>query len=183
MGQVKSHPGPSWARKSLCLLVLILPAVLAQSAAEAILVPDDTEVVLRLSEPLSSRTSYAGDIVRFVLDDDLRVAGVLVAQKGDRATGTVLEVNRSGFIGSAGNLSLRINHVSVGDTKLPLRGWRFREGDSKAGLSLGLALVTPLGLLKKGKDTQIPEGTLFRAFVHGNTRIPKAALPQAEEKK
>lgn len=178
-----------WVRrvrtKSLSSLLMLpfLPVTLAQSAPETFLIPDDTEVLLRLSEPLSSKHSFSGDLVRFILDEDILVGGVLVARKGDRASGTVMEVNRSGFVGSAGTLSLRVDYFRVGDTKIPIRGWRFREGESKAGTALGLALVTPLGLLKKGKDTQIPEGTQFRAFVHGNTRVPRAILPAPEEKK
>ncbi len=173
------------ARTKSAFRFLLLPSLLlslAQSAPETLVIPDDTEVVLRLSEPLSSKRSYAGDLVRFTLDEDVVVGEVLVARKGDRASGTVMEVNRSGFVGSAGALSLRVDYFKVGDTKIPIRGWRFREGQSKTVTALGLALVSPLGLLKKGKDTEIPEGTQFRAFVHGNTRISRAILPVIPEK-
>lgn len=156
--------------------------VCAQATPDTFLIPDDTEVVLRLSEPLSSKHSYSGDLVRFTLDEDLTVGGLLIARKGDRASGTVMEVNRSGFVGQGGTLSLRVDYFKIGDTKIPIRGWRFREGESKAGTAIGLAVISPLGLLKKGKDTQIPEGTQFRAFVHGNTRIPRAILPATTAK-
>jgi hypothetical protein len=159
----------------------ILAVLLAQGPGETFQIPDETEVVLRLSEPLGSKRSFMGDVVRFTLAADLVVDGTLVARKGNRAVGTVTERNRSGLVGQAGTLTLRLDYLMVGDTKVQLRGSRFRAGESKAGTALGLALITPLGLLKRGKDVEIPEGSLFRGFVHGSTRVPRHALPNREE--
>jgi hypothetical protein len=180
----RGMPGPL----SLALTaILCAPASTMSRASElpqgdTFMIPDDTEVTLRLSEPLSSKHSYEGDLVKFTLDEDVVVNGILVAPKGERATGTVMEANRAGFVGTAGTLALRLDYFKVGDTKVPLRGWRFREGQSKTGAAIALALIHPVGLLKKGKETEVPAGTIVRGFVHGNTRVSRSALPRVEEK-
>ncbi len=111
------------------------PAAPAQpSAAIAAQAPlvlrDGTDVALKFAQDISSKTAEEGDPVTFVLDSDIKVGDVVVAKAGCKAVGEVTKASKSGMMGKAGDLSIRLEYLKVGDQKVRLRGTKGKEGES-----------------------------------------------------
>ncbi len=124
------------------------------------------DVPLKFAQGLSSKTAADGDPVIFVLASDLTVGSVVVAKEGCKAYGEVTAAHKSGMMGKAGELNIRLDHLKVGDTKIHLRGSKGKEGESGTTSTVVLTvLFGPIGLIKHGKNIDIKEGTPLTAYV------------------
>lgn len=127
---------------------------------------EGTEVELKFVDALSSKTANEGDPVNLALAEDLKVGDVVVAKAGAKAVGTISHAKKAGMLGKAGELNMRIEHLKAGDTRVRLRGSKGKEGEGKEGTMIVLTvLFGPLGLIKKGKNVEIKEGTAIKAYV------------------
>ncbi|MGH9801997.1 MAG: hypothetical protein ACRD82_16670, partial [Blastocatellia bacterium] len=121
---------------------------------------EGTEISLKFAEDLTSKTATEGDPVNLLLAEDLKVGDVVVAKAGAKAVGNITHAKKSGMMGRAGELNMRLEYLKVGDTRIKLRGSKGKEGEGKEGTAVVLTvLFGPLGLLKKGKNVEIKEGT------------------------
>jgi hypothetical protein len=187
--------GMSHLAKAVILSVLLvgqgLPALLAQQAVATMPAPavsaaaaptsanlvltEGTDVNLKFDQDLSSKTAVEGDAVEFVLAEDLKVGDVVVAKAGCKAVGEVTNAKKSGMMGKAGELSVRVDYVRVGTTKVHLRGSKGKEGDSATGATVALTvLFGPIGLIKHGKNIEIPKGSPLKVFVSDDVSLPPA---------
>ncbi|HWH57286.1 MAG TPA: hypothetical protein VN682_06630, partial [Terriglobales bacterium] len=136
---------------------------------------DGDDVPLLFAQDISSKTAAEGDPVMFTLADDLKVNGVVVAKEGCKAVGEVTRAEHSGMMGKAGQLSIRMDYLKVGDTKVHLRGMKGKEGASGTTSTVVLTvLFGPIGLIKHGKNIDIKQGTSLKAFVSDDTPLPPA---------
>lgn len=125
---------------------------------------DDVHLVF--AQDLSSKTSSEGDPVVLTLSDDLKVDGVVVAKAGSKAFGEVTRAEKSGMMGKAGQLNIRLDYLKTGDDKIRLRGTRGKEGASgTTGAIVLTVLFGPIGLVKHGKNVEIKQGTALTAYV------------------
>lgn len=140
--------------------------VAANEPGGKIVLREGSEVRLKFSQELSSKTASEGDTVNFILAEDLSVGGVVVAKAGDKAVGTVSNVKKAGMMGKGGELNVRLEHLTADDTRVRLRGSKGKTGDDKTGQAVALTvLFGPIGLIKHGKDIVVKEGTPLSAFV------------------
>lgn len=147
------------------------PAAAARPARE-LLLPEGTEVELEFVEALSSRTAAAGDLCELRLVHDVKVDGVTVIARGARAVGTVVNARRRSALGRAGELSIRIDYLLAGDERLPLRIDRDEHGGATLDPKVTLVMLFgPLGLLRRGKDVEIPAGTPMQAYLSRGHRF------------
>jgi hypothetical protein len=181
-GQVPSAPaGPAAA------VAPAVPAapVAAPAAASASAGPDASgkymlregeDVNLVFAQDLSSKTSSEGDPVALTLVDDLKVGNVVVAKAGAHAVGEVTKAEKSGMMGKAGELNLRLDYIKVGDTKIRLRGTKGKEGESGVTSTVVLTvLFGPIGLIKHGKNVEIKQGQALHAFVSDDVLLLPAS--------
>jgi hypothetical protein len=155
--------------------VVVAPDIAAPVAAKISAGPDATgrymlregeDVNLTFAQDLSSKTSSEGDPVELTLVDDLKVGSVVVAKAGAHAIGEVTKAEKSGMMGKAGELNLRLDYIKVGDTKIRLRGTKGKEGASgTTGAVVLTVLFGPIGLIKHGKNVEIKQGSALHAFV------------------
>ncbi len=104
------------------------------------------DVSLQFSQDLSSKTAAEGDPVQLTLADDLKVGNVVV--------------------GKAGDLSIRLDYMKVGDIKVKLRGTKGKEGESGTTSTVVLTvLFGPIGLIKHGKNVEIKTGQALHAYL------------------
>ena len=136
------------------------------SSATEVALPDGTEISVVTTEEISSKTATEGDALTFKVDEDVKVNGKIVIAKGTLVKGEVSNAKKSGRMGKAGSLGIRIlSTTSVDDQKIRLRASKGKEGDDKTGTTVALVvLFGPLGFLKKGKDAKIKEGTRIKAY-------------------
>jgi len=148
------------------------------NANNACLLRDGTDVALKFVADISSKTAHEGDPVEFLLDDDLKVADKVVAAKGSHAVATVSNAKRAGMMGKGGELNVQLQYLVVGSNHVHLRGTKGKEGDSKTGATVALTvLFGPIGLIKHGKEVQIPAGTPLKAYIDQDIWLPAITLP------
>ena len=100
------------------------PAGAPNAAPATLRLTEGTDVQLAFDEDLTSKTAAEGDPVTFVLTDDLKVGGVVVAKAGCKAFGEVSHAERAGMMGKPGDLSIRLDYLKVGDVKVNCAGQR-----------------------------------------------------------
>ncbi len=143
------------------------------SAAPAKLVlKEGTEVKLKFSDDLSSKTATEGDSVNLVLDEDIKLGDVVVAKAGCKAVGSITNAKKAGMMGKAGELNMRLEHLKVGDDRVKLRGNKGKEGQGKEGTAVALTvLFGPIGLIKHGKNVEVKAGTPLTAYVDADAPL------------
>lgn len=133
---------------------------------------EGTDVELKFTDAISSKTATLDERVNFELDRELRVNDILVAKQGAKAVGTVTHVKKAGRLGKGGELSVKLDYVIVGDNRVRLRASKGAEGDDKVGTAVVLTvLFGPLGLLKSGKNIEIKAGTPLKAYIDQDTSL------------
>lgn len=159
------------------------PAAPASSAATAapagpegkLMLREGDEVKLKFLDDLTSKTATEGDPVNLELAEPLTVGNVVVARPGAKAVGEVSSAKKAGMMGRAGDLSIRLDHLTVGDTRVKLRGSKGKEGEGKEGTAVALTvLFGPIGLIKHGKNVEVKAGTPLTAYVDEDTALPPA---------
>lgn len=156
---------------SLLLLTSSFPALAFEDSEYKL--KEGTEVKLKFADAISSKTAAEDDTVNLVLDEDLKVGDTVVAKAGAKAIGKVTHTKKAGMMGKAGELNMRLEYLKVGDLRVRLRGNKGKEGEGKEGTAIVLTvLFGPLGLLKKGKNIEIKEGTSLNAFVDEDIKMP-----------
>ena len=155
----------------------------APAAPAKVVLKEGTEVNLKFAQTLSSKTAVVGDPVDLLLDEDLTVGSALVAKKGSHAVATITTAKKAGMMGRGGDLSLHLEYLKTGDTRVKLRGVQGRSGDDKTGATVGLVIAFGvLGFMKHGKQAEVKEGTPIKAFVDQDVELAPAAIAAAPAK-
>ena len=84
-------------------------------------IPEGTEVRVRLDEQLSSATSSSGDTFSISTDEDIRLADGAVIPSGYRGRGEVTAAHKKEMLGKAGEISVRLDYIRIGDVRVHLR--------------------------------------------------------------
>jgi hypothetical protein len=152
------------------------PASTGPDANGKYMLREGEDVNLTFAQDLSSKTSSEGDPVALTLVDDLKVGNVVVAKAGAHAFGEVTRAEKSGMMGKAGELNLRLDYIKVGDAKIRLRGTKGKEGASgTTGAVVLTVLFGPIGLIKHGKNVEIKQGQALKAFVSDDIALLPAS--------
>ncbi len=114
------------------------PVAPTPAAPATITVPAGINLLVRMSDTVSSRNSAAR---RFGgrLDSDLRVGGVLVAPAGTRVFGRVEEARQGRRLTGSSHLELGLNEIEIGGTRFSIVTSDFRV---RAGNATGSTLRT-----------------------------------------
>jgi len=137
------------------------------------LLRDSTQVALKFAADLNSKTAHEGDPVELLLDEDMKVGETVVVAKGAHAVATVSTAKKAGMMGKGGELSVQLQYLVVGSNHVHLRGTKGREGESKTGATVALTVIFgPIGLIKHGKNVDIPAGTPLTAYVDQDIWLP-----------
>jgi hypothetical protein len=128
--------------------------------------PNCIPVHMVFAQDVSSKTAEIGDKVLLTLADDLTLNGAVIARKGDSATVTVTQVEKTGAGGAPGEIDFQAAplHTSLG--LLNLRGAATLEGQTNLPNATALIpVVGPFTLFRHGKDADIKTGTPFTAYL------------------
>lgn len=161
-------------KKILCVTLSLFLIVFNSPAQNgALTLKEGTEVQLKFSEEISSKTATEGDDVFLELSEDIKIGDAVVAKAGAKAFGSVSHSKKAGMMGKAGELNIRLEHIKVGDSRIKLRGSKGKEGEGKVGTAVVLTvLFGPIGLIKKGKNIEIKQGTALKAYVEQDIALP-----------
>lgn len=142
-------------------------------AASKKILYEGTIVTVKLLNEISSKTANEGDIIEFETTEPIIEGDRVLVQKGAKVSGQVTESAKAKGLGKAGKLNFTIDYLTVGSgKKVKLTSELKAEGKSKTGASVAQAvLLTPLFLLKKGKNIKFEAGHVFKVFVESDTEI------------
>jgi hypothetical protein len=152
-------------------------------------VPDGTEVDLKLAETISSARAMVGQRIRFTVSKDVVVNGYVVIADGALAVGTITKADPKKWAGRSGKLEMSLQDVTAIDgTKIDLTGSRGGSGDSHVGRMVTGIVITSiftlggsaLFLLMHGKDLVIPEGSGATTFTIGTAKVASSQLVVAQ---
>ena len=156
---------------SLIITIVLCPAHIVTALpsteyAKVVVIPDGTEIAALTTESISSKTAQEDDPITFKVEDDVVIDGEVVVAKGTAVKGIVTNAKKAGFFGKGGELNVRVETTTTVDgQKLRVRASKGKEGKDKTGTTVALVvLFGPLGLLKKGKNAEIKEGTKINVF-------------------
>ena len=136
--------------------IVVLPQN-APVALKKVLLTEGTEITLCMAQDISSRAARSGEPIELTLAKDLKVGDAILAKAGARALGEVVQGRRPDFWGEAGEVSLRVHFLRVGDRKVRIRG------------ALGSAGTRYIVI--RGSQAIIRAGTLMSAFIAEDVEV------------
>ena len=172
------RPGGGQAKHlAAAALLMVLGAALSIPAAALeptrILVPDATQLRLRLEHPVSSASATVNLPLIFKVTEDVVLEGRTVIAKDAEALGTVTRAqHRKGF-GRRGKLEFTIAVVEAVDgQKLRLDASQSLRGKDLYGTAGVVTILTgPFGVFVKGKDVEVAAGTEYTVYTAGERRV------------
>jgi hypothetical protein len=155
-------------------LVLLLGLVAWIPAGKPIVMPAGTLVILETTMPLSSRDAQVGQTLTLRAKFDVMIKGRIAIKGGAIGSAQVTSVAQRKGMGKEGSLTIRPTVVQAVDGQMvPLTSnGNSSSGNETKAATVGLAVVvSPLFLLKKGKDATLPPGYELQASVASETTI------------
>ena len=144
------------------------------SQATKVKLEEGTVIRVKSLSEISSKTAKNGDLVDFVSVEDIFVDDKLVIKQNARVTATIEDAEHAKSLGKEGSLRIAFVNVRAADgQKIPLRAVRgTTEGKSTVASTVALSVVlSPLFLLKKGKEVNIPAGKIMEAYTSQDVDI------------
>lgn len=149
-------------------------------APGALVLPAGSEVVLELTQDVSSAAVQRGDQFALRLALPVVVDGVTILPAGLDGVGEVVEAARHGVGGKPGKLILSARSLHWDGRTLPLRGWKvLSAGDPRIGASVAVTILVGFpGFFIKGKDAVAPAGARATARILEDFSAPQASGAQ-----
>lgn len=136
---------------------ILKPEPVKQREPEKVTIAAGTQLAVRLAESISSETIKSGDTFHATLADSLIVNGFVIAEKGARVTGRVVESTRAGRVKGTAALTLELVDFSSTDgQRVAIQTESFtREGPTSKGsdaakIGAGAAVGAALGAIFGG---------------------------------
>jgi len=134
--------------------------------------PEGISISLSFVEGATSQKAAVGDRLALSLTRDLLVGNVLVAAKGSAATGTIIQVNRSGMGGAPGTLVVELDALVTDFGPVPLNGSVIKEGDAKLpNAAFLIPVVGETQIFRHGAEAVISPGAFLVASVAKDTPL------------
>ena len=122
-----------------------------------------TNFQIELLQTLSSKVSTTGQVVSFRVKLDVEVDGKILIKAGEELTGLITASNQARELGREGGLEVQVTQVkAIDESIIQLSGNIHKAGDNRSVESIGIAaLIFWPALFIKGKEAEIPAGTIF----------------------
>jgi hypothetical protein len=152
----------------------ITPAVQAESQLPGVVVPANTEIILRMSDELTSKGGKikAGHMFRLTVAYDVRVQGKVVIPNGTMAVGEVTMRTGKGVMGKSGKMEVELRHVDLNGRRIPINGKFRQEGEGNTLAAVGAILLSAPLLFVTGKSAVIPRGRELTGYTVVEENIP-----------
>ena len=144
------------------------------SGAEMLTLPANTEVVLRLTDELTSKGNQnkEGDTFRLVVAYDVKVQGRTVIPSGTIATGEITKRSGKGVFGKSGKLEVQMRNIDLNGLRIPVVGNYKQAGEGNTLAAVGAVVVAAGLLFVTGKSAVIPRGREFTAYTVSTQTLP-----------
>jgi len=119
--------------------------------------PEGTTVAIRLGETLSTEHNYTGDTFRATLDQEIDADGFIIAEKGSKVLGRIVNAQKAGRVQGVSDLNLTLFEINTTDgqriqvrTNASDRKGPTTTGEDAAKIAGGAALGAIIGALAGG---------------------------------
>jgi len=151
----------------------------------ALLLPTNTDVLVRLDQTVSSKGHKVGDRFRLTVVQDVMLGGVVVIPRGTPAVGQIAWRTGKGMFGKSAKMEITIDRLDMNGRSVPLFG-RFRaEGDGNTGATIGTAVAAGLiaAAFVTGHSAVFESGREFRVSTREAVAftLPHAPLGPVEQ--
>jgi hypothetical protein len=106
------------------------------ASSRSVLLREGTEIKLKLHDKITSKTAVEGDLVNFILDQDVKVGDITVARAGSLAVATVSHAAKPGMLGRPGDLGLRLEYLRADDSSVSCAARKASKERAKRGQRL-----------------------------------------------
>lgn len=157
INEPNSAPGPQPAPAEAQPEQAPAPAAPTPPQPHVVTLPAGMNVVVRLGETISTDHNYSGDTFRATLDAPIIMDGFIIADKGSKVLGRVVDAEKPGRVRGVGNLSLMLTQINTTDgqrVNIATNSVEKRGADSKnqdaAKIAGGAALGAIIGAIAGG---------------------------------
>ena len=196
------HNSEVWMMRKTCAqtgIMLLISLFLSSHlpGQEMVTVPAGTRLVVFPTSTLNSGKNKSGDRFSVILAADLAADGVLVARRGDKIFGTIVESKKAGRVVRKAGMILELNDIVINDQMHPivchpldLTGEKTGElkkvavkgaignviggaaqAKRMAGMGMAVAIITP------GKQIEILEQALIEFYLSAPVTLPALDEP------
>lgn len=153
----ESQPAPQPARAPLTPPSGTPSSPPAPAAAHKVTVPAGTLLTVRLTEAISSEKNQPGDAFTATLDQPLVVEGFILAERGARVEGRVMEVERAGRVRGLASVKIHLVRLHTSDGQdVEIRTEPFAKtseasrADDAKKIGIGAAIGAAVGAIAGG---------------------------------
>lgn len=164
--------------KRFIILIAVIATALNTSAQEVtkktLLIQEGTVLKVKSLSAFDSKVVNEGDVIDFAVFQDYEIDGKVVIKEGTLVSAFIESAEKAKGLGKAGTLKVQFNYTkTVNGIKVPLRSTKgTQQGEAKVGGAVALAaVVSPLFLLKKGKEAKVTEGKVMEAYVSQDVKV------------
>lgn len=150
-------PPPSGYDESAQSAPQAAPAPAALRAPHSVTLPAGTSVVVRVGETLSTDHNYTGDTFRGVLQNAIIQDGFIIADRGSKVLGRIVNAQKAGHLEGAADLNLTVTEINTTDgqrvtiqTTTNDRKGPTNTGQQGAKIAGGAALGAIIGAIAGG---------------------------------
>lgn len=139
----------------------------APRTPETVTIPTGTSISVRINATLNSEKNVAGDTFTAVLDAPLLVNDIVLAERGARVEGKVVEVERSGRVKGLGRLTIGLTKIQLSDGQrvdVTTDPWEREAESTKKADAAKVGVMTAIGaaigaITGGGKGAAVGAGT------------------------
>jgi hypothetical protein len=139
--------------------------------------PANTELLLRLSQEVSSKRMKEGETFRVALAQDVMIGNFIVLPKGTPGTGYISYRTGKGAFGKSAKMEITMRSLDLPNGRtIALTGMTRQEGTGNTGATVGTAVaVGVFSAFVTGRSAVFAEGREVRGFTRETLEV---ALPQ-----
>ena len=149
------------------------PASTSRSSSQQVVIPSNTEVILRMSDELSSKGDQikVGHTFRLTVAYDVRINGVTAIPSGTPAIGEVTMRTGKGVFGKSGKLEIALRRIDLNGQAIPIDGKFRQEGEGNTLAALGAVFIAGGLLFVTGKSAVIPRGRELSGYTQSAVTV------------
>lgn len=157
--------------KQFVLLFSLIPLIsFSQTKVDynkSIKIEEGTIIIVKSMSNITSKTNIDGEFINFVCAEDIYINNILVIKKNIKVGARIEISDKAKGLGKEGTLKIIFNYITAIDGQnIPISGvYNYVKGENKSGTAVGLSFVlSPLFLFLKGKEANIPIGSLIEVY-------------------
>lgn len=153
--------------KKIYFIPLLCLSIFGFSQNTKTKIEEGTIILIKSFSIISSKTAIDGESIDFFCAENIVVDNKIIIKKNNKVTGKVESSEKSRSLGKEGSLKIVFNYITAIDGQnIPISGvYNYLKGENKSGTAVGLSFVlSPLFLFLKGKEANIPIGSLIEVY-------------------